>query len=393
MTPTPPDPTRDWLIGQGLEGDGLGPLLQGSAERLVADGVPLWRAYLALPTVDPLIRVTNHVWRRDRGVTAEPIGHERFQPRIDESPIFAMLEQDLTRGRWRLGPADPPTGFTVVEDLRAEGATDYLVHLVGFGGRAATALRGVALTFAADVPGGFSDAALARLDAVAPTLALAAYRIALLDVAVGVLDAYVGLDAGRRVLAGEIRRGHGEALTAALLFADLHGFTGTVEAAATSQERGVAFIARLGDHLAAMVEPVEARGGEVLKFLGDGLLAAFPYAPEAGPGEACAAALAAARDALARNVPLAADGQLGLDVALHLGTVFYGNIGAGQRLDFTVIGPAVNELSRMEALCGRLGQPLLFSAAFAECCGAPVRSLGAHVLRGLETPRELFAPA
>ena len=387
------DPTRDWLIGQGLEGAGLGPLLEGAAERLVGEGLPLGRAYLALPTVDPQIRVTNHVWRRDQGLSAEPIAHDRFQPAAADSPIFWMLERDLRRGRWRLGPGDPPTGFAVLDDLRAEGATDYLVHLVGFGGRAATALRGTALTFAADAPGGFPDAALARLDALAPALALAAYRIALLDVAVGVLDAYVGLDAGRRVLAGEMRRGHGEALTAALLFADLRGFTGAVETAATSRERGGAFIARLGDHLAAMVEPVEARGGEVLKFLGDGLLAAFPYASEAGPGDACAAALAAAREALALNAPLAAEGGLGLDVALHLGTVFYGNLGAGRRLDFTVIGPAVNELARMEALCGALGEPLLLSGAFAECCGAPVRGLGSHALRGVGAPRALFAPA
>lgn len=387
------DATRDWLIGQGLEGDGLGSLLQGVAERLSGEGVPLWRAYLALPTVDPRIRVTNHIWRRDFGLSVDPVGHERFRPAPEESPIFGMLERDIRCGRWRLGPDTPPTGFSLLEELRAAGATDYVVHLVGFGGRTTTALHGTGLTFATDDPDGFTDAALARLGALAPTLALAAYRIALLDVAVGVLDAYVGLDAGRRVLSGEMRRGHGEALTAALLFADLHGFTGAVEAAATSPESGATFIARLGDHLAAMVEPIEARGGEVLKFLGDGLIAAFPFPAEAGPATACAAALAAAREALALNAPLAADGRLGLDVALHLGTVFYGNVGAGRRLDFTVIGPSVNELARMESLCGSLGEPLLLSAAFAECCGAPVRTLGAHVLRGVGTPRELFAPA
>jgi adenylate cyclase len=154
-------------------------------------------------------------------------------------------------------------------------------------------------------------------------------------------------------------------------------------------------VARLGEHLGAMVEPIEAAGGEVLKFLGDGLLAAFQVEPGGTPERACAAALAAAQDALRLNH--AVNGrhapELKLDVSLHLGEVYYGNIGAGRRLDFTVIGPAVNEASRLEGLCGQLGQPLLMSAPFARCCGRPSVSLGLHRLRGMAEPREVFRPA
>jgi adenylate cyclase len=385
---------RDWIVGQGLRGEGVGGLLEGFVDRLVASGVTPWRVFLGLPTVGPDLRATNHVWRRGSGVLPERVSHATYATEAANSPIIWMLERGLEVHRWRLrgdAPHDPV--FPMLEAMRAEGATDYVAHLVGFGGRTATALQGMALTLATDDPAGFREEALALIAEAAPLVGLAAYRMTLLDVAESVLDAYVGPDAGRRVLAGEMRRGYGEAATAALLFADLRGFTAVVEGAATSHERGAAFMERFGRHLAAMVEPVEARGGEVLKFLGDGLLAAFGYDPDEGPGEACARALAAAREALERNEALAADGLLGLDVALHLGTVFYGNIGAGRRLDFTVIGPAVNELARMETLCGTLGEPLLLSAAFARCCGAPTRSLGPHPLRGVAAPRELFAPA
>lgn len=383
------DALESWLIGQGLEGGSVAVLLGGAAERLVAAGVPVERAYLALPTVNPLVRVTNHIWRAGLGVVDEPIGHDVHPDAFAASPFHAMLAAGSTRELYDIGPGTPPTGFPVVEAVRDEGATAYLAILVGFGARAPSALRGVAMAFSTVRPGGFPDDALARIEAAVPALALAAYRIVLFDVAVGVLDTYVGLDAGRRVLAGEMRRGHGEELTAALLFSDLRGFT------AASEARGRDLVPRLSRHLAAMAEPVEAHGGEVLKFMGDGLLAAFPLDPQGGPENACAAALAAARDAIAQNdaVNAAGDGApLPLDVALHLGTVFYGNIGAAHRLDFTVIGPAVNELARIEALCGVLDEPLLLSADFARHCGAPVRDLGPHVLRGVTTPRRLFTP-
>jgi adenylate cyclase len=290
--------------------------------------------------------------------------------------------------------ADPGgcEGFEVLEDLRAQGDTEYLAHLVSFGGvsQAPTALYGVALSVCTDAPGGLGAETACLLEDLAPLLGLAAYRIALLTVTTDVLGAYVGRDAGRRVLMGEMRRGQGHVLPAALMIADLRGFTSVAET------EGEGLISRLGEHLAAMTEPVEAAGGEVLKFMGDGLLAAFPAGEGSSPDAACRAALRAARDALARNAAVDArhpGSALPLDVALHLGDVFYGNIGAGSRLDFTVIGPAVNEVARIETLCGALDRPLLMSAPLAACCGEEVVSLGRHLLRGVAEPREIFAPA
>jgi adenylate cyclase len=193
------------------------------------------------------------------------------------------------------------------------------------------------------------------------------------------------------VLSGEIRRGSGTTVTAALLFADLRGFTTLADTA------GPAIIGRLDEHLEAMADPVTEHGGEVLKFLGDGLLAVFPITDEQSQEEAGAAAVRAAREAISRNEAVNRsrpnEPSLSLDIALHCGDVFYGNIGAANRLDFTVIGPAVNEASRMEALCEPLGCSVVMSQTIAAASPAPVRPLGRHTLRGISEPRELFTLA
>jgi adenylate cyclase len=181
------------------------------------------------------------------------------------------------------------------------------------------------------------------------------------------------------VLSGAIRRGSGTTIEAALLIADLRGFTTLADTA------GLDLIARLDRHLEAMADPVAEQGGEVLKFLGDGLLAAFPITEELSHESACAAAVRAAQAALERNeaVNRLHEVPLALDIALHCGDVYYGNIGAAGRLDFTVIGPAVNEASRMEALCSPLDCSVILSERVASVSPVPVRSLGPHHLRGI----------
>lgn len=366
-------------------------LLEGFAKRVIEAGLHLSRAYLASPAVHPEIRAVNLTWRAATGVVREGVEHDRFPDEFAASPIAFMLDNEIMRRRWRLDTDGGCEGYALLEGMRAEGDTEYAAHIVKFGGHATTALQGVALTVSTDRLDGFGSEDITFLSELVPALALAAYRIALFDMTVGILDAYVGHNAGLRILNGEIRRGLGERLPAAIVIADLRGFT------AASEAGGEELIARLGQHLAAIAEPIEAAGGEVLKFLGDGLLAGFPISEEFGPGPACAAALAAARQALSRNEAVNAqhggNWPLPLDVALHRGDVFYGNVGGGSRLDFTIIGPAVNEASRIEALCGQLEEPLLMSAAFAECCGCPARSLGLHRLRGVAEPREIFALA
>ena len=381
-----------WLIEQGRDCDDLGVIAGGFATRLLALGLPLLRVMLTMPTIDPTSRALTVVWRRDRGVIADrlapdPSGEEIFR----RSPVFYLLNQDRRAERWNLEDPEIVSRFLLFQELRADGATDYALTIVPFGARR-TALQGVALSMATDRPGGFTEAELGAVVRMVPAVALAAYRVALLDVATETLGAYLGPQTGRHVLEGMVRRGDSRTIAAALLLADLRGFTALADRA-----EGGAVVGWLNEHLEAIGDPVAECGGEVLKFLGDGLLAVFPV----GDGDAraaCAGALAAASGALARNAALNArrgDPALELSLVLHFGEVVYGNVGTARRLDFTVIGQAVNEASRMEALGKSLGAPLLLSETFARRCGQDCVSLGLHRLRGIAAAREVFtlAPA
>jgi adenylate cyclase len=378
---------EDWIIEQGLRGSDVGSLLAGFADRLAQEGIPLVRAYLALPTVNPTIRVYTHVWTRSAGMIVEGVSHERNELAFEQSPFAYMMQTGQTSCYWLID--DPEARqFDVFADVRREGGTDYLARIFSFENTSAPDLRGIGISFSGSRPEGFRPEEIARIDALLPLLGLAAYRMTLFDLTVAMLDTYVGLSAGRRVLSGEIRRGFGTTVTAALLFADLRGFTSLADTA------GMDLIARLDQHLEAMADPVAEHGGEVLKFMGDGVLAAFPITEERSRESACAAAIQAARTALERNAAVnrlrAGETPLSLDIALHCGDVFYGNIGAAGRLDFTVIGPAVNEVSRMEALCNGLDCSVVLSDSVASVSPIPVRSLGRHRLRGIAAERELF---
>jgi adenylate cyclase len=389
------DAMRDWIVGQGLASDDLPALLSGFCERLVAVGVPLWRGHMSLATLHPMYEAIGYSWRRTQGLTHDQYAHgsssgEGWQ----RSPLRLLVENRVPRMRNRLERGEGIEAFPVLAWLRDEGATDWFARLIAFGDHAERAgLPGMATSWTSDRAGGFSDADIALIEGLLAIFALAVYRIALLRVAVDLLAAYVGPEPGRRILSGQVRQGTAQQLSAAIVIADLRGFTRVADC--TPAE---GLLNGLNEHLGAVVEAVEQHGGQVLKFLGDGLLAVFSL--EARPAEAaCADALAAAQAALAANAAIngrreaAGEAPLALDVALHLGEVMYGNVGSTRRLDFTVIGPAVNEASRIEALCEPLGCHVLTSAAFARACPHPLRSLGQHTLRGVASPQELFTLA
>lgn len=369
---------RAWIVGVGLTSDDPAHLLSGASEHLLAAGLPVMRTHISFATLDPRKRAENIVWLRDGGTTRELQNHEEFERVFPRSPFPQMLKTGRLQRRWRLERPGDAEGFPVIEAMQRSGATDLFVSIVPFTSTAEI-FEGAAISAATDRPGGFMDFELTILNELMPTMGLAAYRIAISDALGSVLRTYLGIGAGHHVLSGHVRPGEGNSVAAAILLADLRGFTRATE------REGPGIIGRLGEHLAAIAEPVEAAGGEVLKFIGDGLLAAFPVTGEA-PTACCDAALAAAREALTRNARVnaahSASPRLDLDVALHLGEVFYGNIGAASRLEFTVIGPAVNEASRIESLCDRLERDLLMSQSFARACSAPVASLGRFELRG-----------
>jgi adenylate cyclase len=383
----------NWILKEGCDGDDLGVILEGASERLAALGIPLCRTSLSMPTIDPAAAVVSYLWWRGKGLTTSELSpEEAWGAPYLRSPVRHLIERNEPRARWKLEDPEVVQQFPLFEELRALGITEYALRFVQFS-RRRTALQGAALSIATDRAGGFTDAELEAAGGILPALSVVAYRIGLTRVAAETLGAYLGRETGARVLQGMIRRGDSEVIAAALLLADLRGFTALVDRAPATEVVGW-----LNQHLECIGDAVAARGGEVLKFLGDGLLGVFPAA-QVGAERACSAALSTALDAGDRNAALnarrAREGGPALDltIALHFGDVVYGNIGTARRLDFTVIGPAVNEVSRMEALGKSLGRGLLLSESLARRCGRPVESLGPHALRGIAGTREMYVVA
>lgn len=384
----------DWVLVQAARRDDMVALLDGLAPRLAEAGAPVWRLSVGMSTIDPLLRgQTLTVWR-DRAPSMDAATHgAEGEASFRKSPIFHARSHGRLAHRWRLADGDTD-GLPLLETLRAEGGTDYLLRLVPFG-EDNSVVEGAAFAFAADAPGGFDDRQIAVFDALMPALGLAAKCSSVARTASAALGVYLGPRTSQRVLGGEIRRGHGQTISAAVLIADLRGFT-----ALASRLDPLGVVRLLDEHFELIGGAVERADGEVLKFLGDGLLAIFPFGDDPASGTAaCDRALAAAEQALAAtgalNAGRFARGEPGLvlDIALNAGEVVYGNVGAARRLDFTVIGSAVNEAARMEHLCETLDRNLLLSEPFAKLCSRPTIDIGAVALRGLDGERRLRALA
>jgi len=394
-----------WAVDQGLHGAAANALWDGFCQRLVGAGVPLWRAFAGMRTLHPQWGGYTYTWRRDLNAI-EPAQFERgelYERDVLTSPFTYLEHQgDAVPGqegrrrlrRWLAGP-DAQLDFPLLRRFAAAGATDYLAEIVRFGADGDPSRGiGIGYSFATDCPEGFGPDEVTLIEAVLPAASLAMMTHASHTIASGLLTAYLGGDAGRRVHAGAVERGSVESIRAVLWYADIRGFT-----AIADSSPGLAVIELLDEVFEALAAPLRPRGGQVLKFLGDGILVSFPF-EDGNRAETCRQALEAAGEAMAALDRLnAARGAAGkptaaVDLAMHLGEVLYGNIGAVDRLDFTVIGPAVNEVARMEALCEPLGCNVLVSAEFAAALGdsARLQPLGRHALRGVREPREIYAP-
>ena len=310
-----------------------------------------------------------------------------------EHPIRALVAEGRTFSRWRLHPdLDAAEMLPSLRDLRAEGGTDYVLHIIWF--NPGTALKGLAVSFATDAPSGFSAEDMAILAEVLPALGLAICKFSLSRTLHETLATYLGSETSSRVLQGRIRRGEGETVAAVIVLADFPAFT-----ALADRDDPVKVVGWLDEHFDAVGEPIARCGGEILKFTGDGFLAIFPISnPENQPCVTCGVALDAAERALESNRALnerrRSDGlpELEVDLVLHFGQVVYGNVGTSRRLDFTVIGRAVNEASRIEELCDSAGRPILVSETFAERCGHRLELVGTFGLRGLARKQQIWAP-
>lgn len=364
--------------------------IAGLAERLVAEGVPLLRLTTALPTLHPEIFVRSIGWVRGKGVAESTRGYEVMGTATYQNSPVRLIHDGAPRVRRKLQGPTALLDFVVFEEIAAMGGTDYLALPVPSSATSQVSF----VAYVSDSPEGFSDQCIQLFEDLIPAYSLRLELAAQRAMTGDLLRTYLGSSTAQRVLAGTFLRGQCETINAALWFSDLRGFT-----TMTDQGEPAHVIHTLDDYFETLVHAIQGHGGEVLKFIGDGLLAIFRIEDTSEPAteRACNRALAAAYAALAALEALnerratTSDPPLKTGIALHHGPVMYGNIGARDRLDFTVIGRAVNEVARLENVSAKLERPIVASGAFAEAAKSPrLRSLGFHALKGLREPREVF---
>ena len=377
-----------WLVDGAPGAPGSPEVLQRVGDDLVAAGVRIARAAAFIRTLHPSVMGRRFLWKRGAPVEVRDAPHSLLpSTEYVQSPVYVVTSTG--REFRRRIDGDEAHEFEILEQQRQAGMTDYVCLPLPF-------LSGEvhAITFTTDAPGGFSDEEIGALRVVTRPLARVAEILALRRTATALLDAYVGRDAGERILRGKILRGDTESIRCVIWFSDLRGFTSMSGSAPATE-----IISVLNRVFDCQVPAVERHGGEVLKFMGDGMLAIFPVDDAHPAATVCGDALAAsgeafaALDALNAERATAGEPPLAFGVSLHLGDVAYGNIGGATRLDFTCIGPAVNLASRIEGLTGRLGKRLLVSDAFARATTTPLRPVGTFELKGVAGAATVHEPA
>jgi adenylate cyclase len=376
-------PVIRWLMTEGRHITDAKSFLESFAACLRDAGVDVSRITTGVPVLHPQLFSVSSLWERDQGVTQRLYRADPGQDAIlANSPIRSAY--DGIPFRSRLTTAVEKQEFPILTELRNAGVTDYVVLPVPFSDG-----TNKALSLATTGADGFSDDQIAMFEAMMPAVAVNLEIQALRRMARTLLDTYVGRQSGGRVLAGQIRRGMGETINAVIWLSDLRGFTSLSESSPRDE-----LIEILNCYFGPMCDAVEASGGEVLKFIGDSVLAIFPTERDAAA--ACQRALAAAHTAqatiAAENVRRAASGapQINYGLALHVGDVMYGNIGGDARLDFTVIGPAVNLTARIESMCKDLHRSPLLSAEFVRTSGVRAELLGEFALKGVGTRQPIY---
>ena len=388
---------ESWLVDAGLAGASETESLYGFCDRCREAGIALSRSTIIVDTLHPIHEGRVFRWRADS--VEQPPMVEYGPSNVGEAAVnwqsstfYHLVTTGASELRRQIG-AGHPEDFAILRDMRAEGQTDYVAFVHRFG---ATSIIGqmdcVYSSWATSAPGGFRDADLVALRRLVRLLALAIKCVSLARIARTLVEVYLGHDAGERVLSGRISRGVAERINAVIWYSDLRGYTKITDTAPPDE-----IIPLLNDYAEAVIAAVRAAGGEVLKLIGDGVLAIF-RADDAA--QACRCALRA--DASLRsgikavNERRAAGNRpvTSVYLGLHIGEVFYGNIGSEDRLDFTVVGPAVNEASRIAAMCRSVDRRVVLSSEFAAATPEPERSqlvsVGRYALRGVGRAEELF---
>ncbi len=377
----------DWLQDAAVRKLSMAELVTALSEKLRSYDVPIDRLTLHLRQLHPLFLAQGYVWESETGAARE-VKREHGVQHTDaylKSPVRIAFEEGRTV-RYPLEDQSQALPFDLLEGLRDRGFSEYVMVPLFFRD------RNQACSIATKRAGGFSDDDIDLLVGLCSTLTQQLELLLMEETAIVLLDTFVGPRAGRKVLDGQIKRGDGQTIPAILWYCDLRGFTALSEALDRDEMIGV-----LNTYFEAMSKPVEDAGGEILKFIGDAMLAIWPMPERAHQiGARADVAVATAEQAMAN---MAAANDLRIDrgspplrfgISLHLGDVMWGNIGAIDRLDFTVIGPAVNLVARLDDVAAQLGEPLVVSDAFQAVSSRIFESVGSHRLKGIENPQEVF---
>lgn len=381
-----------WMLEEGRLLPDLGMLVTGLSQQLSGAGFPLLRLFVSVRTLHPQIAAIGYVWGRG-DTEAKRVARDHAvlsSPEFIASPLRILYDGDVGEIRRRLTGPEAANDFPILEDMRKQGATDYAIFAIRLPGGVRSSV-----SITCDAPDGFTDQQMEAFRTLIPLLSLIVEAREWAYIARSLMHVYLGSNAGEAVLSGQIQRGDARTIAAAIWYCDLRGFTQM-----SNELPRDLVIATLNDYFDTVARPVLARGGEILKFIGDAMLAIFPMQDDLDRDGKCRIALdaaVAAQEGLRElNELRTATGQpaLKIGIGLHAGSVSYGNIGAAQgedaRLDFTVIGPAVNLATRIETLCPLLDEPIIASKQFASVCGSKLRPLGAHHLRGFAEKQEVY---
>jgi adenylate cyclase len=379
------EPICEWLLSEGRLLPDIDDVIQQLGQHLLAAGAPIWRLLLSIQTVHPILTAHTSIWERD-DATVQPIETEHGIETRSEfigSPFETIV---LTEERYRKNLSEPLTDadHVVLHELKARGGTDYFGMPLRFAVDA-----GAILVFNTDSDRRFSEADIRHFETIAKVLAPIAEVFRLKRVSVAVAHAYLGTRTGMRVLQGQITRGHVEKINAAIMISDIRDWTGL-----NNQYSSDTALSHANQYFEIIADAIESSEGEILKFTGDGILAIFPLSDNGMQARTvCARALAAAEETRvqASNSDLLT--LLDFGIGMHFGEVLYGNIGSQTRLDFTVMGQAVNTAARLESLTGKLDTPILFSEEFARQLDRETVLIAEQTLKGYDVEIKVMSMA
>ncbi len=386
----------EWLIDQTLSQPDIIQMFSQVCNRLHAVGVPIGRARLTWPTLHPLFQAETILWREGEEIEFEQFKHQdEVSGEWLRSPMHYMFEKGVSEFRRNLDGPNSKIDFPVLEELKEQGMTDYLVITTGFDGQRlieGDSQNGMFVAWACDREGGFSSDDIAALGKIQRRLAAAVKSVAQARISTNITETYLGVRAGAQVMEGAIKLGDGSEIQAIVWYADMRQSTVLAETMPPAD-----FLELLNDYFDCSAGPAIDFGGEVLDFIGDAVLAIFPFDSDEGKSQAVACATMAMEIAIEQkeetNKRRRSEGKVEFNFGLSLtcGTLMFGNIGVASRLSFSVIGPTVNEAERIESLTKTIDAQALATTDVANVNPDKWVSIGRHKLKGVSQRYELFA--